>query len=253
VVRAGSSELAGLSLPHPAGWGSFIDMQEYCHRCGGALPASDGVSPFCPHCGSPQIYLQDHEEQSGGVETDTTGAVPPPRQQQVEWKTAIRCAVLVAGIAAGLSLVAARVQLVSPLSWLWTFSGSMITLALYQRRRPLAWMDAGVGARIGVVVGLALVGCFAVAMAIGGLVSRYGLHSMAGVDAQLTEVLHAQFEKATAITPQPPEVQRFWYSPEFRAGMMLAGFGMVSGFLLVLSTVGGAVGGFLRMRRNVSA
>jgi hypothetical protein len=76
---------------------------------------------------------------------------------------------------------------------------------------------------------------------------------MAGVDAQLTQILHAQFEKATAATPQPAEVQRFWYSPEFRAGMMLAGFGMVSGFLLVLSTVGGAVGGFLRMRRKVSA
>ncbi len=228
-------------------------MHEYCHRCGGELPARDGASPFCPHCGSPQIFLQDYEQQSGAPEADTTGAVPPPRPQQVEWKTAIRCAVLVAGIAAVLSLVAARVQLVSPLSWLWTISGSIITLALYQRRRPLAWMDAGVGARIGVVVGLALVACLAVAMAIGGLVARYGLHSMAGVDAQLTELLHVQFEKAAAITPQPPEVQRFWYSPEFRAGMMLAGFGMLAGFLLVLSTVGGAVGGFMRMRRKVSA
>ena len=35
-------------------------------------------------------------------------------------------------------------------------------------------------------------------------------------------------------------------------GMMLLGFGMVSTFLLILSTVGGAVGGFVRMRRNVS-
>ena len=227
-------------------------MHQYCHRCGGELPASDGASPFCPHCGSPQIFLQDYEQQTGGAEADTTGAVPPPRPQQVEWKTAIRCAVLVAGIAAVLSLVAARVELVSPLSWLWTISGSIITLALYQRRRPLAWMDAGVGARIGVVVGLALVACFGVAMAIGGLVSRYVLHSMAGVDAQLTQLLHDQLEKASSIAPQPPELQRFWYSPEFRAGMMLAFFGMVAGFLLVLSTVGGAVGGFMRMRRKVS-
>lgn len=228
-------------------------MQEHCHRCGGELPASDGQSPFCPHCGSPQIYLQDYEQQNGGAETATTGAVPPPRPQQVEWKTAIRCAMLVAAIAAALALVAARVQLVSSLSWLWTISGSIITLALYQRRRPLAWMDAGVGARIGLVVGLALVGCFCVALAIGGLVARYGLHSMAGVDAQLTQILHSEFEKAAALTPEPPEVQRFWYSPEFRAGMMLTGFGMMSGFLLVLSTVGGAVGGFMRMRRKVSA
>jgi hypothetical protein len=110
-----------------------------------------------------------------------------------------------------------------------------------------------VGARIGLVVGLALVACLGVAWGVGGLVARYGLHSLAGFDAQLSELLHVQFEKAVAITPQPPEMQRFWFSPEFRAGMMLAGFGMVSGVLLVMSTVGGAVGGFMRTRRNISA
>jgi hypothetical protein len=212
-----------------------------------------GESPFCPHCGSPQIYLQDYEEQNNGADGGTTGATPPPRPQQVEWKTAIRCALLVAGVAAVLSVVSAKVQLVSPLSWLWTISGSMITLALYQKRRPLAWMDAGVGARIGVVVGLALVSCLGVAMAGAGLVARYGLHSMAGFDAELTQTLHAQVEKAAATTPQPPEMVRFLYSPEVRAGIMLAGFAMVSGGLLVLSAVGGALGGFMRMRRKVSA
>jgi hypothetical protein len=227
-------------------------MHEYCHRCGGELPASQGLSSFCPHCGSPQLFLQDYEQQTGAPEADTTGAVPPPRPRQVEWKTAMRCALLVAGIAAGLSLLAARVELVSPISWLWTLSGSMITLALYQRRRPLAWMDAGIGARIGIVVGLALVACFAVAAAAGGLVARYGLHSMAGFDAQLTQLMHAQMEKALATAPEPPEVQQFFYSPEVRAGMMLAGFAMVSAFLMVLSTVGGAVGGLLRMRRKVT-
>jgi hypothetical protein len=228
-------------------------MHEYCHRCGGELPGRNETSPFCPHCGSPQLYLQDYEQQSGGGETDTTGAVPPPRPQQVEWKTAIRCAVLVAGIAAALSVVAMRVQLLSPLSWLWTISGSILTLALYQRRRPLAWMDAGVGARIGVVVGLALVAFFAIVTAIGGLVARYGVHSMAGMDAWLTDILRVGFERAAAMTPQPPEVKRFWFSPEFRAGYMLVAFGMLAAFLLVLSTVGGAVGGFMRMRRKVSA
>jgi hypothetical protein len=210
------------------------------------------MSPFCPHCGSPQIYLQDYEQQNAGGEADTTGAIPPPRPQQVEWKTAIRCAALVAGVAAGLSLVSQRVQVVSLLSTLWTISGSMIALALYQRRRPLAWMDARVGARIGLVVGLALVACLGVAWGIGGLVARYGLHSLGAFDAELTQMLHAQFEKATAMSPQPPEMQRFWFSPEFRAGMMLVGFAMLSGILLVLSTVGGAVGGFMRMRRKVS-
>src|SRR5580704_11290045 len=217
-------------------------MHEFCHRCGGELQAGDDASTFCPHCGSPQIYLQDYEEQTGAPEADTTGAVPPPHPRQVEWKTAIRCAVLVAAIAALLGIVASRVQVISPVSWVWTISGSLITLALYQRRRPLAWMDAGIGARIGVVVGLALVTGFAVAMAVGGLLARYALHSMAGFDAELTQMMHAQIEKAAATAPQPPEVIGFLYSPEVRAGMMLAGFSMLSGVLLVLSTIGGAVG-----------
>jgi hypothetical protein len=210
------------------------------------------MSPFCPHCGAPQIYLQDYEQQNGAAEPDTTGAIPPPRPQHVEWKTAIRCAALVAGVAAALSLVSQRVQVVSLLSMLWTISGSMITLALYQRRRPLAWMDAGVGARIGLVVGLALVACLGVAWGIGGLVARYGLHSLGAFDADLTRTIHDAFEKTVAMAPQTPEAKGFWFSPEFRAGMMLLGFGMVSTFLLILSAVGGALGGFVRMRRNVS-
>jgi hypothetical protein len=152
-----------------------------------------------------------------------------------------------------LTVVAARVQVISLLSWLWTISGSIITLALYQRRKPLAWMDAGVGARIGVTVGLALVLCFAVAAAGAGLVARYGLHAMAGFDSDLSQALHAQIEKVSATTPQPPELKQFLSSPEVKAGMMLSGFAMASALLLVLSTVGGAVGGFMRMRRKVSA
>jgi len=78
------------------------------------------------------------------------------------------------------------------------------------------------------------------------------LHRMAGFDADLTQMLHVQIEKAAATTPQPPEVLRFLYSPEVRAGMMLGGFAMVAGFLVLLSTVGGALGGFMRMRRKIS-
>ncbi len=228
-------------------------MHRFCHSCGGELLSGEGVSPFCPHCGSPQIYLQDHEEPVNEAGADTTGAVPPPRPQTVEWKTAIRCATLVAAIAAMLTLVSQQVQVLSLLSLLWTVSGSIITLALYQKRRPLAWMDAGVGARIGLVVGLALVAFFGVALAIGGMVARYGLHSMAGFDAQMTQMLHEQLDKASAAASQTPEVLRFMNSLEFRAAMILCGFGMASGFLLVLSTVGGALGGLMRTRRNVSA
>jgi hypothetical protein len=228
-------------------------MHEFCHRCGGELLDGGGSSPFCPHCGAPQIYLIDHEQPVDPAEANTTGTAPPPQPRQVEWKTAIQCALMVSAVAAALSLAAARFESVSPLSWLWTVSGSLITLALYQRRRPQAWMDAGIGARIGVVVGVVLVSCLAVAMAAGGLVARYVLHNMAGFDAQLTQQLHLQIQHALTANPEAKQIQGYLYSDEFRAGMMLAGFGMISAILLLLSTVGGAVGGLLRMRRKVSA
>jgi hypothetical protein len=209
------------------------------------------VTPFCPHCGAPQIYLSEYEEQTSVSAGETTGTLPPPRPRQIEWKTAIRCAALVAAVAAVLSLVSAKVQMVSPLTWLWTVSGSMITLALYQKRRPQAWMDAGIGARIGLVVGLTLMVGLACSAAIVGLVARFGLHSMAAFDVQLTQELHAEIVKAQAANPQSPEVLKFFATPEFRAGLMLSGFAMVSGFLLVLSTLGGALSGMLRTRRKL--
>src|SRR5271156_2520142 len=103
-------------------------MHEYCHRCGGQLSASEGASPFCPHCASPQLYLQDYEEQTSPADGDPTGAAPPQRPQQVEWKTAIRCAWLVAGVAAVLSLVSAPVELVAPRSWALAIRGAVVTL-----------------------------------------------------------------------------------------------------------------------------
>lgn len=230
-------------------------MQEYCHRCGGELPGGDGISPFCPHCGAPQLYLQEYQQQTSLSESDTTGAQPPPRPRQVEWKTAIRCAVGVAAIAAVLSLVAAGVGAVSPLSWLWTISGSIIALGFYQRRRPQAWMDAGIGARIGLVTGLMLLVGLACSAATAGLVARYGLHNMASFDAQLTSQLgqlREQLQRNGASSPELPQMLKFISTSEFRAGFMLTGIGMGGGFLLALSTLGGAVSGMIRTRSKVS-
>jgi hypothetical protein len=229
-------------------------MHQHCHRCGGELVSGTEITPFCPHCGAPQLYLQEYDRsESDTAPTDTTGAPPPPAPQLVDWQTAIRCAALVAGVAAVLSLIATRVAFVSPLSSLTILSASILTLGLYQRRRPLARMNAAVGARIGLVVGLSLVICLSAAMAIAGLIARFGLHSMGAFDAELTQQLHAQLDRAIAANPVPPETARYFYSPEFRAGMMLTGVAMLSLMLLCFSALGGAVGGLLRTRRPVTS
>ncbi len=107
-------------------------------------------------------------------------------------------------------------------------------------------MDAVVGARIGIVVGLTLITSIGITMAIAGLVARFGLHNMANFDTELL----AQINKAASANPQPAEVMRYIYSPEFKAGMMLAGFSMLAGLIMLMSTVGGAIGGLMRTRRS---
>lgn len=238
-------------------------MQEFCHRCGGELPAGSGESPFCPQCGAPQLSLalENQSVETGGEPAgaaegaaSTTGALPAAGARKVEWKTAIRCAAAVAGVGAVLSVGAIRVDLLSPVSFLWIMCASLITLGFYQRRRPAAWMDVRVGARIGVVVGVCLALEVGTAMAGAGLVARFGLHAMGGFDAQMA----AQVQKAVqqSSTPIPAEMVGFLGSPEFRGGMILAGFAFLSAGLVVMSTLGGAFAGLLgqlRMRRGPAA
>ena len=160
-------------------------MQEYCLTCGGDLPGRSGETPFCPHCGAPQLKLafdlQGAEEPTPGPAT--TGTLPPPRPEQVDWRMAIRCAAAVAGIGGFLAVIALRVPLLTMATVLWTMSGSLITLGLYQNRRPSARMDAGIGARIGALVGICLGVGLAFPVAIAGVVARFGLHAMARFDA----------------------------------------------------------------------
>jgi hypothetical protein len=174
----------------------------------------------------------------------------------VEWKTAILCAAAVAGIGSVLSLVAMRVDVLSPVSFLWIMSGSLITLGLYQKRRPAAWIDAGVGARIGLVVGMCMALGLGIAMAGWGLVARFGLHSMGNFDAQMAQVQLQAVQKSMQQQPNgqlPAGWTGFVTSPEMRAGMMLATFAMATAGLLALSTLGGAFAGLLRMRRGTAA
>jgi hypothetical protein len=238
-------------------------MQETCHRCGGDLPVGTGESPFCPHCGTPQLFLA-LENQSAATGGDaapavgygsSTGALPPPRPRQVEWTTAIRCAALVAAVASALSVLALRVDVLSPVSLVWIMSASLITLGFYQKRRPAAQMDVKVGARIGVVVGVCLALELGAAMAGAGLVRRFALHSMGDFDAQMAAQLQIvvktlQQQAAEQSKPVPPELLRAIVSPESRGWLMLAEFAFVSAGLLVLSTLGGAFAGLLRMRRG---
>jgi hypothetical protein len=226
-------------------------MRETCHRCGTDLPTGDGTSPFCPHCGAPQLFLAEAylADQQPSTTADSTAALPPPLPRQVDWQAAFRCAALVAVIAAVLSVLALRVPGASLLNTVWTLTASMTTLALYRRSRPLAWMDAAVGARIGLATGLSLVILMATATAAAGLVARFGLHAMSGFDAGFVQMIaQAKLTAAATAAEAAPQVVKLYDIPEFQAGLVITTIAFSAIFLLVFSTMGGALGGLLRSR-----
>ena len=125
---------------------------------------------------------------------------------------------------------------------------SLITLGLYQKRRPAAWMDVRVGIRIGLVVGVCMALGLGAVAAGAGLVARYGLHSMGTFDSAISSLFQEAIRRST--TPVPPEMLGLIKSPEYRAGMMLGLFAFLSACLLLMSALGGALGGMLKMRRG---
>ena len=229
-------------------------MQTLCHRCGGDLPVRDGSTSFCPHCGAPQLYLLEHLLEDGPA-IGTTGAPPPPSMRQIDWQAALRAAALVGLVATLLCIVAVRVQVFTLLSWLWIVSSSVVAIGLYQRQRPAAFMDARTGAHIGLVVGLLTTFALALTLAVAGTISRFALHDMGNVDAAMSAMIHTmigQFEAQAAGQPDAkaviPHVVGIYLSPEFPAALMLLGGGLVTGMLLAVSTIGGAIAGFIRTR-----
>jgi hypothetical protein len=208
------------------------------------------------------LALENQSAQTSGEAANgepgaaSTGAIQPLNPRQMEWKTAIRCAAVVAAVGALLSVVAIRVDMLSSVSFLWIMSASLITLGFYQKRRPTAWMDVRVGARIGVVVGVCLALELGIALAGAGLVERFGMHAMGNFDTQMAEIA-AQVQKVIQQkslqqpnTPMPAGWMEFIGSPEFRGGYALFCCAFVSVGLVVLSTLFGAFHGLLRMRRR---
>ena len=216
-------------------------------------------SPFCPHCGAPQLLLSDYSEPlSTGLEstdgsgTSSTGTLPPPRPNRIDWPMALRGSILVSIVAAVLSLLAVGLPNFTLIGSVWIISASLTTLALYQRRRPLAAMNAGVGARIGLLVGCVLVFFLAATLSVGLCVGRYKLHIMSGFDSEIALAMKTQkvqFDQLSATRPIRAEDLAFVTSLQYRTTMVLLYFALLLFAILLISVFGGAFGGLLRTRR----
>ncbi len=184
---------------------------------------------------------------------ESTGAPPPPKLPEVNWKAALRSALLVATVGAVLFAVASFVPVVTSFSLLWILSAASIAIGLYRRREPLLRMDASIGARIGLSVGVLMTALLSVSLAAIGLVARFRTHSMAAFDAEMTQRLHAEVERAIAANPAPANMVQQMLSQEFRTGIMLTGLLIFALLILLLSTVSGLLSGMVAVARNRTA
>ena len=232
-------------------------MIEHCHICGGELPGVRGETPFCPHCGAPQLRLALDLQSPGEAEAHdetlmaSTGQHPPPRPPAIDWRMAIQCAVAVAAVGGLLAVGSLRLPVLTPASVLWVLSGSLITLGLYKNRRPTARMSPAIGARIGVVVGVCLATGLAVLMAAAGVVARFGMKAMGGFDEQLAMVFNKVVQQSAQQSgPLPAGALALIHSPEFRAAYVLFSCAVSGAALLALSAAEGAFAGMLRTRQR---
>jgi hypothetical protein len=208
---------------------------------------------FCTQCGAAQVRVADDVltavAAEGSDERNAAEATPVPPQI---WRTALHCVGGAALLAAGLAASSAVLPPVVLLAWLWAVVSPVVVIGLLQAREPRTAMSAGLGARLGLLTGLAIAAVMSAVNAATLLTMRH-MGAMGDFDGRMNTMIAsmrvqalAQPENAAAVTP----LLNALALPEFRAGMLLGGLAMGLCFLLAITTAGGAFAGFVRSRQR---
>ena len=251
-------------------------MPDFCHRCHAELQSSapatygnDGIEAalYCPHCGAPQLRLPEYmreddarsEPDAANEDAPSTGRTPPPSPRAVDWRAALASALMVALVAAVLVVAGLKFPFVSFISTLWILGAAAIALGLYTRRRPEAWVDAGIGVRVGLATGVLMVATIALALATTGVILRFGMHGMSGFDSDVAQQMAAMQQQLAQrmVEQQQPAALRdhmlgFLQSPEVRGGLALFYLAASGLIILLFAAGGGAFAGMLRHARRAS-
>ncbi len=222
-------------------------MEHPCHSCRQAV--EDGV-PFCQHCGAPQIRVATVEpllaSESAGAEGQSPRDVDAFQTTQdvsqvaspIPWSNALPACSLAAAIAAVLMALSLMVPFLA------VVGAGFLAVGFYRRRNPGVLIKAGAGARLGAVSGLLCFGMTAVLKALDLAIFHQG--------AMLRDKMLEAIQQAASRTTDPQAVAMLDYlkSPAGMAAMMV--FVLIFAFVafVVLSSLGGALGGILLGRAH---
>jgi hypothetical protein len=220
-------------------------MEITCNRCHQPVPDQ---SCYCPTCGLPQLVYTSEDGESGPSQAERwTEAVRDAGE--VEWKPALRAAMLGAIPAGLLSCLFSPSAL---LSLFWIAAAAAWAVSLYVRRQRPAWITMGAGARIGLVTGL-IAGWLAFgATGIVFYCMRFLWHAAKPFDDMWTATVNQNFNPQLQATAENAQVaaglRGLALSPEGRAGFMLTGMLLLEIALLVFAAAGGAIGARMMAR-----
>jgi hypothetical protein len=223
-------------------------MDHACHQCGQEIEEG---TPFCRHCGAPQIRIPGIEDPaSPPMPPGTPGEVQPPAEPVVigqapalapagiDWPNALPAA----GWAGALLALAWLIPYLGYL--LWILAAGVAAVALYKRRVPNAVITPAIGARIGALSGVFGFAGFATLMAITLLLLRGS--------SEFREMLQKAMQQAGASNPDPKaqEVLAWMMSPAGLALMVTIVMVMFLIVFIAISSAGGALGAWLYRKKE---
>jgi hypothetical protein len=221
-------------------------MEITCHRCHQPVPDQ---SCYCPACGLPQLVYSSDDADKPAQSDRWTEAVQDA--SQVEWKPALRAALIVA-IPAG--ILSCGFTPMGLLGLFWIAAAAAWAVSLYVRRQRTRWITMGAGARIGLVTGL-LAGWLsfcATGVAFYGM--RFLMHEGGAFDevwtSKVNQSLSQQVQAMSADVQAVATVRNLLLCPEGRAGVILAWMLVLEVGLLVFAAAGGALGARMMTRVN---
>jgi hypothetical protein len=225
-------------------------VEHPCYKCQTSI---DETLPFCPHCGAPQIRVASGEQETGqpraqSADTPQMAApsswapVPAYHPLAVQWDAAWRGAILSGLIAAVLSAI----PVVSLGCCLWLLGAGALSVFLYQRRMPAAFLTPAMGMRIGAVSGL-----------VGFVASTFWLvFEFSKNSREFQAAMQEQMEKSIGTNPDPraQDIMRQFMNnlntPRGLATFFVLLLVIVAVAFVVFSAAGGALGAAMFARRR---
>jgi hypothetical protein len=219
-------------------------MEILCDRCHQSVQAGNC---YCPVCGLPQLEYTA-EDSSGQVQPER-GNEPVRDAASVDWKLALRTALLMA-IPAG--LLCSLFSPVSIFGLLLMAAAAAWTVVLYVRSQRPAWITIGAGARIGLVTGVLGGWIAAATTGVTLFAMRFWFHQGKFYDDLWQNLVNQQMSQQWAsmgVDAQTIALMKAWLlPPEGRAGWLLAAITLLSTALLLFAAGGGALGARLLAR-----